>query len=119
MAKRQPDSKAISEARVQVAEIVGELRATKKRMLALSGRLKGAARTGEVLGTIVNDELTITLHPNGQPYTAEDWFADRLRVEAKGNESHLSDSIRELANLAREDHRESARFHVRSMNGEV
>lgn len=83
------------------------------RVLALSRRLKRAARTGEVLGTIVDD-----LYPNGQPYTAEDWIADNLKTQATERGGELRDSIRILARIAGEDSRKWARFHIRSMSGE-
>ncbi len=64
MTKRQPDSKAVAEARVELAAIVEDLRAAKARAVAIERRLKRAAKSAKPLGEI-----------DGMPTTEEAWLA--------------------------------------------
>lgn len=64
MAKNKPDSKAVAEARVELAAIVEDLKGIKARALALERRLKRAAKSATPLGEI-----------DGTPTTEEAWLA--------------------------------------------
>ena len=108
MTKRQPDSTAIAEARVELAGILRDLTAIERRSLALSNRLKRAARTGEVVGAIA-----------GKPYALENYLADVLRSTATEDGGSLHDCIAAFASLSREDYRVGARYYVEGNNGQL
>jgi hypothetical protein len=71
---REPDSKAIAEARVELAGIVGELRATKRRALALVRQLENAASTAPAL-YVGTDGTRCTIEG-----TAADLIADTVNA---------------------------------------
>jgi hypothetical protein len=107
MTKRQPDSKAVAEARVELAAITKDLRAVRTRALALSQRLKRAARMGEIIG-----------QADGKPYMVEDWCADSLKGLV--HDGGVDRAIRAFARETRDDYRDMARFHVVStLEGEL
>ena len=108
MAKqREPDSKAVAEARVELAAMTRDLRTIRTRALALSRRLRRAARSGEIVG-----------RAEGRPYTVEDWCADSLKGLV--HDGGLAEAIHEFANEARSDYRDMARFHVvNTLGGEL
>ncbi len=104
---RQPDSKAVAEARAELARLLGDLRGIKSKVLAVSRRMKRAARTGEVIGKAA-----------GKPYTVEDWLADSFHSLA--TEAALEDAIGEFVHEVRDDPREMARYHVKeTLEGEL
>jgi chromosome segregation ATPase len=87
MAKeRKPDSKAVAEARVELAAIVGELRAAKTRMQAVARRLERAGKRAQPLGEL-----------DGEPYTEERWLAGSIRGTV---EEGLEDAIDLLSKKA-------------------
>ena len=70
MAKeREPDSKAVAEARVELRIVAEELQGVKQRLAAIVGHLMAASHTAEILGT----------NPyTGEVLTAEKWAAGCL-----------------------------------------
>lgn len=106
--KREPESRAMLEARVELAAIAGELRTIKARAVALERRLRRAARTAEVVGTI-----------EGKPYTVEVCLAGSIHGELHDNEGNLTEAVRVFAHLAHEDHRKWARFVIKDWKGEL
>lgn len=94
---RKPDSAAVAEPRVELVGIVGELRATRKRALALVRRLRRAAKTGEVLGKI-----------NAETFTVENDLAECIYMNVFDFDGALDAGVKNFARLVREDHRREA-----------
>lgn len=98
--RREPDSRAVAEARSELREIVAELRGTKARAMAVSRRLNRAAKTAAVVAT----------HPtDGDVYTAETWMADEIKSSIGDD---LDVAIMFLAAVARVDARPVIRGFV-------
>lgn len=87
MTKRQPDSKAVAEARVELAAIVEELKGIKARATAIERRLKRAAKSAKPLGEL-----------DGTPTTEEAWLAGGIGCTI---EDSLKTVIAEFAEGAR------------------
>lgn len=106
--QREPETQAVLEAKAELGKIVADLRAAKTRAMTLERRLKRAARTGEVVGTI-----------GGKAYTVEESLAGEIHSNIHDNDGHLAETIRSLARLARENARSWARVVVKDCKGEL
>jgi len=96
---REPESKAMQEARAELQAVVWDLMRTKNRLLRLALRLKRAAKTAETVAIGYKDEV----------YTAEGWMAGEVHESAR---SDLGDAIEFLRNVARSDRRDTIREDV-------
>ena len=99
MKARKPDSKAVTEARADLAGLLRDLRGIKSKVLVLSRRMKRAAKTGEIIGRV-----------EGKPYTVEDWLADTFHSLA--TEAALEEAIREFSLEVHDNPLPLARYHV-------
>jgi hypothetical protein len=100
MKKREPESKAMRDARRKLHAIVGDLRAVKARAVALEHRLRTAVKTAEPVVTTAA----------GERITGEGWMADEIREWIR---EALADGIRCVANVARDDRRAEIRKFIR------
>jgi len=88
MAKeREPDSKAVAEARVELRIVAEELQGVKQRLAAIVGHLMAASHTAEILGT--------------NPYTGEVLRAERWGAGV------LSDFLKDMGEFVERAQREA------------